>query len=163
MNEQEAYAWALAHPDLGRNDDGTFDEKVALDLMVSQLSIDVGKATRAKAKRFLDRQRRPGWAQADKAEGQLNLFDTYAYEPERLVATDDHTLVEQRRALPQHTAAQAQRVREKANELGRWADRRQTEAAGHAQWALTEVAAGRLTPNQAWFDTWVRSTGVWTP
>lgn len=143
MNDADAVRRALRSAP--RDADGAADEKLLVDLVADLIAFDVDKERHARAKRAIAQQRKPG---ATNADGQLQFpgFESYDYEPERLVLDDDGAIIENRNAKLQHKGAEARRTRQHAQRALVHADRREQEAARYAAY-LVERAANGLSIN----------------
>jgi hypothetical protein len=158
MTEEEAVRQALA--EIERNDDDRdIDLKKLIDEVAELLDFDEATERRNKAKRAIDRRRKPG---ATEPDGVLCLpgMEPYGYEPQRLVADNEGHIIEQEHARPHHKQAEAERARNSARRQQSWADRKTGEAEKYAQWAIQQLTKGREA-TEITFDTFVRESGVW--
>src|SRR4249920_2016441 len=136
MTQAEAYAKAMAA--VPRRDDGSIDLKVLRDEIAALLEIDIAAEKQMRAGQIIERFRKPGSTEPD---GQLALegLEPYAYEPDRLVMDDEHHVIEQARARANFKAAEARRVRIKAQQMLVHANRKTLESDGLSRWTIEQL------------------------
>jgi hypothetical protein len=84
-------------------------------------------------------------------------MEPYGYEPYRLIGDGDGNAIEQKDALPQHKAAEADRAQRNVERVAKHARRKQLEASGFAQWFTQRVVAGD-DPTTLRFQTYLDAT-----
>lgn len=158
MKESEAVDTALQA--LTRNEDGSVDEKTLIDEVAQLIDFDEAQERLNKATRAVNRRRKP---RATEPEGQLTLpgMEPYGYEPNRLIADNDGHIVEQSLARPNYKQAEAERARTAARRQAIWADRKTTEFAAYAAWAIEQLGQGRRGADIT-FGIFVRESGLWS-
>lgn len=139
-----------------RDEFGNADEDVLVKLIAEKIDIDVDAARLRKAKQIVNAHTKPG---STKPEGELTLFDTYGYEPRRLVRDDHGNIVEQDIALIAMKQAEARRSRRHVDDAQLWANRKTREAEEYAAWVIDQTKAGR-TENDLTFGAFVRESGA---
>lgn len=142
-----------------RDDDGNVAEDVLVKVLAAGIDIDIDRERQRRAKALISRASRPG--STDPA-GQLQMFDTYPYEPLRLVRDDNGNVVEQHRAQPDMKAAEARRARLNVQRAQVHAERKTVEAEEHSKWVLEQVRSGVTDKTELTFDAFVKSTGRWS-
>lgn len=159
MKEQEAYEAALdAAP---RHEDGSVDIKALEDELVELIEFDAEQEKRNKARRIIERKKRPGGTEPD---GKIALpgLEKYDYEPNRLVQDNEGRVIEQYRCQPRHKQAEAERARINAGRAMKHADRKTNEAETYASWAINELTSGRLAATLN-YQAFVMENGYWLP
>lgn len=128
---------------LPRNPDDGVGGALLEDYVVEHMpEPDITAIKRRRAREAIRAQRHHGVTEAD---GQLTfpeLEEPYDYEPQRLVLSDDDSLVEQSRAGLKAKTAESTRARKKADETALQANRRQAEVNAYAPWVVAQIQAG---------------------
>lgn len=139
-----------------RDDEGNVDEKVLLKVLASKVEVDLDAMRLRRAKQIVNAAAKPG---ATRPSGELTIFETYPYEPTRLVRDDNGNIVEQDRALVKMKQAEARRARRHASASQVWADRKTREAEEQSAWVIDQVAADRDAVDLS-FGVFIRETGA---
>ena len=140
---------------LQRNIEDGVGEEPLVEYVANRLpDPDIAAIKRRRASDAVRGLRNHGVTEAD---GQLTFpgIDPYDYEPDRLVLSDDGTIVEQHRAKPKAKAAESTRTMRKAQQALEQARRRQVEDAAFSQWALERIRAGADYANDISFGAFV--------
>jgi len=158
MRDDQAYENAITAVE--RNEDGGVDDKALIDEVASLVDFDAAKERYSKAKRIVDKHRRPGSSDSD---GQLAIpgLEPFAYEPKRLVSDGDGHSIEQAKARPHYVMAEAQRAQKNARHALEHADRKQRLANEFSLWAMRQLAKRRRAADIT-FDIFVRESGTWS-
>jgi hypothetical protein len=155
MNQKEALEAAIAAA--ARNEDGQFDaEIVAKEAAFLMDDPDIEEIKIQKMKLALRGRTSPGQTEAN---GQL--FSTYPYEPDRLVADDHGNMVEQSLSKPGAKQAEARRAMRNAVNVTLRAQRKNEETSLYSEWATNQVRSGAEWATVT-FDRFVRGEGHWT-
>jgi molecular chaperone GrpE (heat shock protein) len=141
-----------------RDDDGNVDVDVLIKMIADVLDDpDVEAVKLAAAKQIVKQRQSPGSTEAD---GVLQLFDTYPYEPSRLVADDQGHVIEQDLAKPTAKQAEARRAQRNAENVQRHARRKVEEASRYSDWMSEELRSGAPWASIT-FGRFVRDTFAW--
>lgn len=142
-----------------RDEDGNADEEILVKLIATLIDVDVDKVKRERAKQLVSASTKPGSTPPD---GALQLFDTYPYEPRRLVRDDQGNIVEQDAAKLRMKQAESQRARRHVDQVQVWANRKTREAEEFATWVVEQTEQGRAK-SELTFGVFVRESGKWSP
>lgn len=155
MKGQQAYEHAYAHADT--TPDGGRAYGSMLELVAAAIDFDPETERIGKARRIIASRMKPG---GTRAEGTVVLpgLETYGYEPHRLIADDEGSVIENRHATVRHKQAEADRAEKALDRAQTRADRERWEADIFQPWAESELAAGR-NPAEITWDNCLRETG----
>jgi hypothetical protein len=135
--------------DLPRNPEDGVAEDALVEYVATRIAgPDVEEWKRRRARSAIRGLRNHGVTEAD---GQLSFEgitekgkpEKWDYEPDRLVLSDDGSVVEQHKAKPRAKGAEAARAMKHAAEAMRQARRRQAEQAAFNQWAIEQLQKGK--------------------
>ena len=156
MNIQEALDLALLNAP--RDPDGNVNADILAKLIADVLDEPDTEAIKlAEAKKAIHRRATPGTTEP---VGSLQLFDTYPYEPDRLIKDDAGNVVEQDRAKPAAKFAEARRAQRNLENVARHASRKQEESSRYGEWAPEQLLQGARWEDIT-FGNFVRSEMVW--
>lgn len=156
MNGEQAYRFALANAP--RDAGGNVDEKALVEIVAHAVDFDEDKERLGLAQRIVSSRKRPGQT-APVGKVCLPGLETYAWEPDRLIADGKGNVIENWRATVDHKKAEAARSRmavERANERAHQ-DRVEAELIG--EWSAAEQEQGR-DPHELIWGTCVRESGL---
>lgn len=147
---------ALAKAQTQRQENGQFNEEDLRATLEQLVTIDPEAEKRRVAKAIIDSETKPG---STEPTGQLSLgFDSYDYEPDRLIRDDDGHVIEQDKALHSYKFAESKRAAKHWREAGEWADRKRQESEAYATWIIEQQQRGRQ--NNLTFGDFIREAGI---
>jgi hypothetical protein len=139
MSDDELYDLALKTTPF--NPDGSQSKDKFLKNLASTISVSVEAAQWARALAIFKRHCENG---PPREEHSLYLIGMEPWNGDRLVlGPGDGTFMTLEKATPKYTEADAKRSRDHEKKCRESADRKTELSAGHAQWAIVEIGAGR--------------------
>lgn len=156
MNNDQAYRFGLMN--CARDAAGNVDEKSLVEIVSRAVDFDEEKERLGVAQRIVSARKKPGMT-APAGKVCLPGLESYAYEPDRLIADGEGNVIENWRATEKHKKAEAfrsQLAMERAQDRAA-----QDEAEAHliAEWATAERERGR-DPHELIWGTCVRESGL---
>ena len=156
MNNDQAYRFALAN--CARDAAGNVDEKSLVEIVARAVDFDEDKERLGVAQRIVSARKKPGTT-APAGKVCLPGLESYAWEPDRLIADGQGNVIENWRATEKHKRAEAARSRMALDRAAERAAQDKAEAEVIAEWTAAEQEKGR-DPHELVWGTCVQESGL---